>query len=213
VWYRALQTFLPPLMPAFRFRVVGKEEVPTTQGVILAANHVSYADPVFIGVALVERQLHFMAKEELFRFPVFGAIIRGLHAFPVRRGEMDRAAIRWCLHLLEKGEIVLLFPEGTRGDGVVLKEAESGVGLLAARSGCPVVPVYVHGTDHVLPRGKRIPRIHPVTVYFGRPVRLEAGTFHKASRWAYRRLTEQVMEGIAELKGRAQASELSVVRG
>lgn len=84
MWYRALQIFLPLIMPIFRFRVVGKEDVPTTGGVILAANHVSYLDPLFIGVALVEHQLHFMAKKELFRFPFFGALLRRLYTVPVR---------------------------------------------------------------------------------------------------------------------------------
>jgi len=208
VWYRALQVFLPRIMPLFCFRVVGKEEVPLTEGVILAANHVSYVDPLFIGVALVERQLHFLAKEELFRFPLFGGLIRDLHAFPVRRGQGDRGAIKQCLRLLAEGEILLMFPEGTRGDGMALLEAEGGIGFLAARSGCPVVPVYVQGTDNVLPRGKRIPRLHPVTVYFGRPLRLAAETNRKESRWSYRQLSEQVMKEIGALKVRAHSSAL-----
>lgn len=205
MWYRALQIFLPLIMPVFHFRVIGKEDVPSTEGVILAANHVSYVDPLFIGVALVERQLHFLAKEELFRFPLFGALIRELHAFPVRRGQGDHAAVRQCLRLLAEGEMLLMFPEGTRGDGMALLEAEEGIGFLAARSGCPVVPVYVQGTDDVLPRGKRIPRVRPVAVYFGRPLRLAVETHRKESRWSYRRLSEQIMKGISELKVRAHS--------
>jgi len=193
-------------MPLFHFRVVGKEEVPLTEGVILAANHVSYVDPLFIGVALAERQLHFLAKEELFRFPLFGTLMRGLHAFPVRRGQGDRGAIRQCLRLLAEGEMLLMFPEGTRGDGMALLEAEGGIGFLAARSGCPVVPVYVQGTDHVLPRGKWFPRLRPVTVYFGRPLRLAAETNRKESRWSYRQLSEQVMREIGALRVRAHSS-------
>ncbi len=207
MWYRALQIFLPIIMPVFHLRVVGKEEIPVTEGVILAANHVSYVDPVFIGGALAERQLHFMAKEELFRFPIFGALIRRLNAFPVRRGQVDYGAIRQCLRLLREGEVLLMFPEGTRGDGVALQEAEEGIGLLAARSGCPVVPVYVRGTDHVLPRGRRIPRIRPVTVYFGHLLRPMAEVPRGGSRWTYMQLSEQVMKGIAELKARACSPE------
>ena len=206
MWYGVLQIFLPRIMPLFDFRVVGKEGVPPTEGVILAANHVSYVDPLFIGVALVERQLHFLAKEELFRSPLFGSLIRGLHAFPVRRGQGDTGAIRHCLRLLAEGEMLLMFPEGTRGDGMALLEAEGGIGFLAARSGCPVVPVYVQGTDHVLPRGKRIPRLRPVTVYFGRPLRLAAETNRKESRWSYRQLSEQVMKEIVALRVRAHSA-------
>jgi 1-acyl-sn-glycerol-3-phosphate acyltransferase len=189
-------------MPMFRFRVVGKEDVPTTEGVILAANHVSYVDPLFIGAALVEHQLHFMAKEELFQVPVFGAVIRRLHTIPVRRGRVDYAAIRQSLRLLKEGEILAMFPEGTRGDGMALQEAEEGIGFLAARSGRPVVPVYLEGTDNVLPRGKRMPRVHPVTIYFGHPLRLAGGAPHGETREGYRRLSEEVMKEIAELKAR-----------
>ncbi len=192
-------------MPIFRFRVVGKEDVPTTVGVILAANHVSYVDPLFVGTALVERRLHFMAKDELFRIPILGGLIRRLHTIPVRRGRVDYAAMRQSLRLLQEGEIVAMFPEGTRGDGMTLQEAEQGIGFLAARSGCPVVPVYVHGTDSVLPRGKRFPRIHPVTVYFGVPLHLSGEAGHPDARGIYRRLSDEVMKGIAELKARTNA--------
>ncbi|MBW8056609.1 MAG: lysophospholipid acyltransferase family protein [candidate division NC10 bacterium] len=203
--YRFLQIVLPLIMPIFRFRVVGREEIPTTEGVILAANHVSYVDPLFIGAAIVERQLHFIAKADLFRFPLFGALLRWLHVVPVRKGQGDYAAIRQSLRLLKKGEILVLFPEGTRGDGVTLQKAEEGIGLLAARSGCPVVPVYVEGTGKVLPRGKRIPRVHPVTIYFGHPLRLGGETPHRETRRGYRRLSEEIMKGIADLEAKTHS--------
>lgn len=203
--YRFLQIVLPLIMPIFRFRVVGREEIPTTEGVILAANHVSYVDPLFIGAAIVERQLHFIAKADLFRFPLFGALLRWLHVVPVRRGQGDYAAIRQSLRLLKKGEILALFPEGTRGDGVTLQKAEEGIGLLAARSGCPVVPVYVEGTGKVLPQGKRIPRVHPVTIYFGHPLRLGGETPHRETRRGYRRLSEEIMKGIADLEAKTHS--------
>ncbi|MEE9182574.1 MAG: lysophospholipid acyltransferase family protein [candidate division NC10 bacterium] len=203
--YRFLQIVLPLIMPIFRFRVVGREEIPTTEGVILAANHVSYVDPLFIGAAIVERQLHFIAKADLFRFPLFGALLRWLRVVPVRRSQGDYAAIRQSLRLLKKGEILVLFPEGTRGDGVTLQKAEEGIGLLAARSGCPVVPVYVEGTGKVLPRGKRIPRVHPVTIYFGHPLRLGGETPHRETRRGYRRLSEEIMKGIADLEAKTHS--------
>lgn len=205
MWYRACQIFLPLVAPLFKFRVVGKEKVPTTGGVILAANHVSYADTVFIGVGLVERQLHFMAKEELFRSTLFSGLIRGLNAFPVQRGQVDHAAIRQCLQRLERGEVLLMFPEGTRGDGVALRQPEEGIGFLAARSGCPVVPVHVQGTDKVLPRGRWIPRFRRVTIYFGHPLRLTSANARREGRGSYRRFSEQVMKEIAELQAGASA--------
>lgn len=205
MWYRACQIFLPLVAPFFTFRVVGQEGVPKTGGVILAANHISYADPVFIGVGLVTRQLHFMAKEELFHSALFGAFIRRLNAFPVRRGQVDYAGIRQCLQRLEQGEVLLMFPEGTRRDGSGLGQPEEGIGLLAVRSGCPVVPVHVQGTDKVLPRGRWIPRRHPVTVHFGGPLWLTREHARREGRGSYRRFSDHVMKEIAELQARTSA--------
>jgi 1-acyl-sn-glycerol-3-phosphate acyltransferase len=150
-------------------RTIGEEYVPKSGGVILAPNHVSHLDPPAACCAL-HRTVHCMAKDELFSNPIFGRMILMLAAFPVKRGEGDTESIRTAMSLLERGEIVLLFPEGTRGDGKHFQEVNRGVGLLAKRTGVPVVPVGITGTHLVMPRDKDVkPRKHPMIVACGTP--------------------------------------------
>ncbi len=154
----------------FRLEVVRPELVPATGPVLLVSNHVSVLDPPFVGAA-APRPLYFMAKEELFRIPLFGRLIRALHARPVRRDGSDTRALKAALALLEEGRALLVFPEGTRGEeGQPPREGKAGVGMLAVLSGAPVVPVFVSGTGAALPRGRSLPRLSRVRVTFGPPL-------------------------------------------
>lgn len=164
----------------FRLQIEGEKFVPRKGPAILAANHVSYIDPVIIGIA-VRRPIHFMAKKELFRFGVFGWLLRRLGAFPVNRHRINLQAFKQAASLLKAGEIVAIFPEGTRGDGVQLRPAKPGIGLIAAQTGVPVIPVWHRGTAKALPRGAWLPRPHRITVRFGAPFRFseeQAGEGH-----------------------------------
>ena len=129
-----------------RLRVEGREFIPLTGPAIIAANHVSFLDPFIIGVA-IQRHVHFMAKEELFRFRPLGWLLRQYQAFPVYRRQSDRQAMNRAIFLLQRGEIVVIFPEGTRGDGSRLGPAKPGIALIAARTGAPVIPAYHCGTE------------------------------------------------------------------
>ncbi|HEX6971434.1 MAG TPA: lysophospholipid acyltransferase family protein, partial [Limnochordia bacterium] len=135
----------------FRVRVEGLENLPRQGSLILAANHASYIDPPLLGAA-TPRRLYFMAKRELFTIPLFGALIRRFGAFPVRRGALDRQAIRSALELLARGEAVVLFPEGTRHRSGGLLPGQQGVAMLASRSGAPIVPVGLVGTRRLFRR-------------------------------------------------------------
>jgi len=147
---------------------VGSENVPKTGPVIVAPIHVSHLDPPATGCAMPHRRLRFMAKEELFK-GIFGKIIASLGAFPVHRGEGDTEAIRKSIDMLNQGEALLVHPEGTRGDGVHMLPINKGIGMLAKRTGAPVVPVGIIGSNIVMPRGKKKRRRHPITVVFGKP--------------------------------------------
>ena len=127
----------------FRWQVVGQENIPSSGGLLICANHRSWWDPVYITMAIT-RQIHFMAKEELFRVPIFGTLIRALGAFPIKRGQGDLASIRLAMQLLKEGKAILIFPEGTRNktDQPVLP-GQPGAAYLAIRSQATVLPLAI----------------------------------------------------------------------
>jgi 1-acyl-sn-glycerol-3-phosphate acyltransferase len=182
----------------FRLHVEGQEFIPRTGPAILAANHVSYIDPIIIGIT-IRRPVRFMAKKELFRFPLFGWLLRQFGAFPVNRDRIGLQAFKRATSLLEAGEIVAIFPEGTRGDGGDLRPAKPGIGLIAARTGAPVIPAFHRGTEKVLPKGAWLPRPYRITVKFGAPCRFaeeEAGNAQGQAAI----FSQTIMEKIAALK-------------
>lgn len=128
----------------FPARVQGAERIPAEGAVILCGNHISMLDPIIAGLS-VRRPVRFMAKEELFRFKPLGALITALGAYPVKRGATDMAAIRTSMKLLKEGEVLGIFPQGSREkDGEHLR-MENGVGLMAQRSGAAVCPMRIVG--------------------------------------------------------------------
>ncbi len=186
----------------FRLHVEGEEHVPPTGAAILAVNHVSFVDPVIVGVA-IRRPVYFLAKEELFRFRVLGWLLRQYHAIPVKRRRTDLQAIKRAVSVLQQGEMVVIFPEGTRGDGSRLRPAKPGIGLIAARSGAPVIPVLHRGTEKALPRGAWFPRPHRITVQFGAPLRF---TESPGREWheEVAAFSQMIMERIAALNARSE---------
>ena len=154
--------------------VQGETNIPASGAVLMVSNHSSYFDPVAIGDAST-RRVCFMAKAELFDNKILGFLLRGVDEYPVKRGAADRTAFKNTFALLEEGRIVCIFPEGTRGDGETLGEAEPGAALFALKTGCPVVPVYVSGTSRLLGKSGGLKR-SPVTVAFGTPFTLDRKT-------------------------------------
>ena len=147
--------------------------VPVAGGLLVVSNHISHLDSPAMAVAFRGRRLRAMAKEELWKNPLFGRIIEGIGAFPVKRGEADAEGVRRCLELLADGEAVIVFAEGTRGDGRAMLPLEPGIALLAKRSGVPVLPVGVCGTQCVMPSGGGKGRRQRVTVVAGEPFRYD----------------------------------------
>jgi 1-acyl-sn-glycerol-3-phosphate acyltransferase len=159
--------FQPVFHVYFRMRRLGMEHVPTSGPVIFAANHRSFLDPFVIGT-LTRRPVYYVAKKELFGHPVVGWLLSRLGAFPIDRGAGDQQAMETALRILERGDCVVIFPEGTRTRPGPLGQPRRGVGRLALQTGAPVVPVAVLGTEAIR-RGWRI-RPHRVTLRCGRPV-------------------------------------------
>jgi 1-acyl-sn-glycerol-3-phosphate acyltransferase len=164
-----------------RWEVAGREHVPESGGVLLIANHTSYADPPIIGAAC-PRPVNFMAKAELFRIPGLAAFISRTHAFPVKREAADQQALRHALHLLNRGEVLLVFPEGTRSPDGRLMPFEAGAAFIALASNADVVAVGIDGADRLLPRGKPILLPGTLRVRFGPPLDLSHYRAQRRSR-------------------------------
>jgi len=197
----------------FRLERVNPGLVPATGPVLIVSNHVSVLDPPLVGGS-APRPLFFMAKEELFRIPLLGRLIRALNARPVRRDGSDMRALKAALALLQEGRAILVFPEGTRGEeGQPLREGKPGVGMLAVLSGAPVVPVYVSGSGYALPRGRALPRLAKVRVTFGPPLIFKAEGRKEGKRAgdegrkeAYREAAQEMMRAIAQLREQQRPS-------
>jgi 1-acyl-sn-glycerol-3-phosphate acyltransferase len=182
----------------FRLEAHGLEHVPMTGPMLLAANHVSVLDPPLVGGA-APRELHFMAKEELFRIPLFGRLITGLNSHPVKRDGSDGRALKTAIRLLAEGHAMLVFPEGTRGVEGRLGEGKAGVGMLAVMSGAPVVPVFVSGSGRAWPPGQAVPKPAKVRVTFGAALHFKGkGEGDRKDR--YREASAEIMRAIAQLR-------------
>ncbi len=160
----------PPVKLVFRLRATGVEHLPREGGYVLSPNHLSNLDPWPLGLPLFpRRQIRFMAKAELFRFPV-GPIVKAGGAFRVRRGQGDADAIATAVQLVREGEVVAIFPEGTRRrKGLVKKHqarAHTGAARVALEAGVPLIPAAISGTD-------RLTRLGQLRVAYGPPVELD----------------------------------------
>lgn len=189
VWIKAL------LMIVTSRDIQGRENVPRKGPLIVASNHLSNGDPPIL-TAAVPRQIAWMAKAEWFKTPVIGRLFRIAGMIPVRRFEADLGALRRSQEVLKNGGALAMFPEGTRGGDRGLQAGEPGTALIALRTGAPVVPIAIWGTEHVkLPRDLlRRTRAH---VRFGVPFKLEASG--RITREDVARGTETIMKEIAAL--------------
>lgn len=180
----------------FRWRIRGSENIPKQGGAIIAANHISLWDPPLVGTA-VFRPLHFMAKEELFANGILRFIITALKAFPVKRGTADRSAIRKALALLAQGELLGLFPEGTRSKTGELGNPEAGVAMIALKANVPIIPAAIIGTNKVFGKEALLPRF---TICFGEPVYPDARPEYREDMSL---LSAKIMQEIARLQAEA----------
>ena len=195
MFYRVVKVILWPIFRvAYRFSAQDASRLPADGPVLIVANHASYLDPVTIGLA-AGRPVRFMAKEQLFKIFGLGWIIRRLYSFPVKRDEFDRRAIHTALQALAAGDVVGIFPQGTRQKGGVTG-AFPGAALIAYKSGATVVPVAVSGTEKIMPDGARFPRWPRIVVSFGEPIKPDTGGDKKE---VVARLTDRIVNELRDM--------------
>jgi 1-acyl-sn-glycerol-3-phosphate acyltransferase len=187
----------PVLYGLFRLRARGRENLPATGGSVLACNHLSNLDPWPVGLPLWPRRwLRFMAKAELYWWPAT-VVLNGAGAFPVHRGLADVEAVETAVRLAREGNVVVMFPEGTRRSKGLVKRhrarPRSGAARIALSAGVPLVPAAVAGTDRLLTLG-------PVRVTYGTPVDIDDLRASDDIRRASQEATERLMARIAELE-------------
>ncbi len=198
-----------------RLTIEGKQHVPSEGPYILAPVHRSIVDTFAVG-AVTRRRLRYMGKEELWKVRWFGSIISALGAFPVHRDATDREAFRRCVEVIEGGEPLVLFPEGTRRSGPTVADLREGTAYLAARTDVPIVPVGIGGSEMALPKGTRFPRpvkIHlvigePMTVKVAAEGRSRGASVRRADRVSRRELhdvTERLRSELQALFDQARA--------
>lgn len=183
----------------FGLHAVDEQNVICEGPVIFAPNHQSYLDPPFVSV-MIRREVHFFAKKELFDIPILGAWITKLNAFPVRRGVYDPRSLNKVFDILKTGGALIMFPEGTRGDGETFLKPKPGIGLIARKAEIPIVPIY---SSHTHQWKKALFWRHRMAVTFGEPIPVAKVLEFENEKEGYRALTEFVMEKIAALKEKA----------
>lgn len=199
--YSATRLVLSPFVSLLTgCEVRGREHIPASGRLIVAANHVAYTDPPLVGFA-AQRELHYLAKEELFRVPVLGPLITAYNAIPIRRGKADVAGMAKAAAVVRSGRALIMFPEGTRSRDGNLLPARPGVGRIAHDVDALVVPCYLEGSNQP---GKWLLRQVRLRVSFGPARSWQELAGEKAGlepgRELYQAIADGVLDGIAALK-------------
>ena len=183
----------------FRLRVIHRERMIQSGPVILAMNHQSYLDPPLAGTAC-DRAIYFLARRTLLDVPVLGWFLPKLNVIPVNQESVDRRAIKTIIRVLQAGNGVLVFPEGSRTMDGNLQPGEPGLGLVIAKTLAPVVPMRIFGAREALPRGGGRLHFVPITIVIGEAIVFTAADLNSSGKSLYRNLSDRVMEAIATLR-------------
>jgi 1-acyl-sn-glycerol-3-phosphate acyltransferase len=197
--------FVTALWALFRPKVTGRENVPKEGPVILAPVHRSFADFAFSAFC-TDRKLFFMTKDEMWKHKWLGKVLLTVGAFPVHRESADREALQRAEEVLRRQQVLVLFPEGTRRAGPVVEDLMEGAAFLSARTGAPIVPVGIGGSDLAMPKGSLVPKPRTIQVVVGPaippPPRTGGG---RVSRSAVHAATEALVPRLQEVYDEARA--------
>lgn len=186
-----------------RTRVIGRHNIPATGPFLLAPIHRSNIDTP-LAATVTRRRLRFMGKDSIWKVPVIGWIMSALGAFPVTRGTADREALKRCVAVLEAGEPLVLFPEGTRQSGPVVMPLFDGAAYVAVKAGVPIIPVGIGGSEGVMPKGSKMIRPRKCVVVVGEPITADRDAHGKIPRSAVRDVTERLSGELQRLFDEAQ---------
>ncbi|MGW6723349.1 lysophospholipid acyltransferase family protein [Streptomyces sp. NPDC054995] len=203
----------PVLRLLFRPRIEGLENIPEDGAAIVAGNHLSFSDH-FLMPAIIKRRITFLAKAEYFTGPgikgrLTAAFFRSAGQIPVDRSGKDagQAAIREGLGVLSKGELLGIYPEGTRSHDGRLYKGKVGVAVMAITAGVPVIPCAMLGTFEIQPPGQKLPKIKQVAIRFGEPLDFSRYAGMEDQKAAIRAVTDEIMYAILELSGQEYVDE------
>jgi 1-acyl-sn-glycerol-3-phosphate acyltransferase len=190
----------------FRWKVYGLEHIPLTGGAILAVNHTSALDPLLGGDGL-PRKIWYLGRASLIRNRFVDFILKCQHMVPITRGEADLGAMKRVIGLIKSGEIVLMFPEGTRSLDGSLGPGREGIGVFVRHAEADVIPCYISGAWRALPKGAILPRPRKIRVAYGPVIRYEEFGDCPKGREGLSRISAKIMERIAALKRQLESEQ------
>jgi 1-acyl-sn-glycerol-3-phosphate acyltransferase len=186
-----------------RTRVVGKHNIPSEGAFLLCPIHRSNIDTP-LAAAVTRRRLRFMGKDSLWKIRPIGFILSALGAFPVTRGSADREALKRCINVLQEGEPLVLFPEGTRQSGPLVQPLFDGAAYVAVKAGVPIIPVGIGGSEGVMPKGSKMIYPRKCVVVVGEPLRATLDEQGRVPRSAVKDITSQLTIELQRLYDEAQ---------
>lgn len=181
--------------------IYGDENIPAKGACLLACNHLSYFDPPFIGSAVHNREVFSIARSSLFKTPFRDWLFRNMNCIPLDRASGDIGAIKMAIKLLKDGKCVMIYPEGTRSDDGTPNAPQAGVGMLACKTGVPVIPCKISGTYEIMPKGSKFfDWSQKATIVFGKPLTALDFKEYESSRDKYQLIASKIMNEIHSLK-------------
>lgn len=200
ILYRILQAISFVIFKLFfNLKITGRHHIPRNGGAILASNHASYADILLIGCG-IKRRLRYVAKAEMFKGFLVKALWIYLGGIPVNRRGASRETFKKIFDQVDQGNLVVVFPEGTRSSDGELKQAKLGIGMMVAMSGSRVIPTYISGSDRVLPSHSMKVKFHPVSVNYGPEVDFSDLMGKFEGKELYQQISQRIMDRIQGLK-------------
>ena len=208
MWYWVVKAILSPILRLlFRPKVEGIENIPADGAAILASNHLSFSDSIFLPL-MVPRRITFLAKSDYFTTGGFkgrlkAGFFRGVGQVPVDRagGRASQAALETALRILDQGKLLGIYPEGTRSPDGRLYRGKTGVARMALEAGVPVIPCAMVNTFDIQPPGKVIPKLIPVRIKIGKPLDFSRYAGMESDRFVLRSMTDEIMYELMQLSG------------